>query len=319
MEDNNITIPLVSICMPAYNAGKYITETIRSVLSQTYSNWELIIVNDGSTDDTRLIIETQFNDDRIQLININNSGAATARNTAYRASKGTYIKFLDSDDLINPKMIEAQVALAKNEHCIISASWGRFYNDDLATFRLYPEDCWKTLKPVEWICSSWKDARSMTNPGIFLIPGIIIEKAGLWDESLSLLDDMEYFTKTILAADEVIFSDPSVLYYRSGNQGSLSGQINKTHAQSAYHSVLTSTKYLIAVENSAITQLLSANSLQQLLYSFYPDFPELCRSIEKDIKALGGSTAKWRSSGRGSIIENFIGWRSAKKISTWLR
>lgn len=319
MEGNNLTLPLVSVCMPAYNAEKYIAEAIQSVLNQTYANWELIIVNDGSTDNTKLVVETQLNDDRIQLININNSGAASARNIAYRASKGKYIKFLDSDDLINPKMVEAQVALIENENSIISATWGRFYNNNLSTFRLNPEDCWQTLTPVGWICTSWKNARSMTTPGIFLIPKKLIEKAGLWDESLSLLDDMEYFTKTILAAEKVIFSNTSILYYRSGNQGSLSAQISKIHAQSAYHSLLKSSKYLIAAEDSATTRLLSANSLQQLLYSFYPDFLDLCTSIEKDIKNLGGSTIKWRSSGWSSIIEKLLDWKSAKKISIWLR
>ena len=319
MESNNITFPLVSICMPAYNAGKFIAEAVQSVINQTYSNWELIIVNDGSTDDTQQIIETQFNEDRIQLININNSGAAAARNVAYRASKGKNIKFLDSDDLINPEMLEAQVALAENDDCIISATWGRFYNNDLATFRQNPEDCWRTLTPVEWICNSWQNARSMTTPGIFLIPKKLIEKAGLWDESLSLLDDMEYFTKTILAADKVIFSNVSILYYRSGNRGSLSGQINEFHVQSAYNSVLKSSKYLIAAEDNAKTRLLSANSLQQLVYSYYPEFPRLCGVIEKDIKSFGGSIIKWRSSGPGSILEKLVGWKTAKKISTWLR
>jgi len=314
MAPNMLRNQLVSICMPTYNTGKYIAAAIQSVVHQTYQNWELIIVNDGSTDDTKLIIETQFKDDRIRLININNSGAAAARNLAYSASKGKYIKFLDSDDLINPEMIEAQIALTENDNFIISATWGRFYNNDLSTFQLNPEDCWQTLTPVEWICNSWKYAHSMTTPGIFLIPKTIIEKAGLWDENLSLLDDTEYFTRTILAADKVIFSTNSTLYYRSGNRGSLSGQTSKIHAQSAYYSLLKSSQYLIAAQNNPATRLLSANSLQLFLYSIYPYFPALCRAIEKEIKDFGGSTIKWRSSGWSSVIEKAFGWKLAKKI-----
>ena len=110
-----------------------------------------------------------------------------------------------------------------------------------------------------------------------------------------------------------------VLYYRSGNQGSLSGQISKIHGQSAYYSLLKSSKFLIAAEDNSTTRLLSANSLQQSRYSVYPDFPERCASIKKDIKDLGGSTIKWRSAGWGNIVEKPIGWKSAKKISIWLR
>jgi len=110
--------------------------------------------------------------------------------------------------------------------------------------------------------------------------------------------------------------DASVLYYRLDNQGSLSGRISKTHTESAYFSLLRSSKSLIAAENNFTMRLLSANSL--LLYTFYSDFPELRRIIEKDIKAMGGCATRWRSSGRSSIVEKLIGWKLAKKISIWL-
>lgn len=91
---------LVSIITPAYNCEKFISETIESVLAQTYNNWEMIIVNDKSNDNTENIIrEYAEKDNRIRLINLTeNSGAAVARNTAIENARGRFIAFLDSDD-----------------------------------------------------------------------------------------------------------------------------------------------------------------------------------------------------------------------------
>ena len=86
---------LVSIIMPAYNAEKYIAEAIESVLKQTYTNWELIIVNDCSTDATEQIIKKyQKQDYRIKLYSLlNNQGVANARNTAIQNTRGRYLAF----------------------------------------------------------------------------------------------------------------------------------------------------------------------------------------------------------------------------------
>ena len=101
---------LVSIIMPSYNTADYIGETIESVLAQTYLNWELIIVDDCSTDNTDSVV-AKFADARIRYLkNECNSGAAIARNRALREAKGRWIAFLDSDDLWHPEKLERQVA-----------------------------------------------------------------------------------------------------------------------------------------------------------------------------------------------------------------
>ena len=102
---------LVSIIMPSYNTAKYILESIESVLKQTYTNWELIIVDDCSTDNTDEVIATFLCDDRIRYIkNEKNSGAAVSRNRALAEAKGKYIAFLDSDDLWEPEKLEKQLS-----------------------------------------------------------------------------------------------------------------------------------------------------------------------------------------------------------------
>lgn len=102
---------LVSIITPAYNAAAYIAETIESVLAQTYQNWEMLIVNDCSKDNTAEIVQSYAaKDKRIKIINLKqNSGVAVARNTAIQNAKGRYIAFLDSDDLWQKEKLKKQI------------------------------------------------------------------------------------------------------------------------------------------------------------------------------------------------------------------
>lgn len=106
---------LVSIIMPSYNTGRFIKETIESVLKQTHSNWELIIVDDCSTDNTDEIVGQYLADKRIRYIkNDTNSGAAVSRNRALREAKGKWIAFLDSDDLWEPDKLQKQISFMRN-------------------------------------------------------------------------------------------------------------------------------------------------------------------------------------------------------------
>lgn len=106
--------PVVSVVMPSFNTGVYIGESIASVIGQTYANWELIIVDDCSNDDTKTVIES-FNDNRIKFFqNDINSGAAISRNKAIREAKGKYITFLDSDDLWKTDKLKKQVTFMED-------------------------------------------------------------------------------------------------------------------------------------------------------------------------------------------------------------
>ena len=106
---------LVSIIMPSYNTGRFIRETIESVLAQSYSNWELIIVDDCSTDNTDDVVNQYLADERIHYIkNDTNSGAAVSRNRALRKAKGKWIAFLDSDDLWEPDKLQKQISFMRD-------------------------------------------------------------------------------------------------------------------------------------------------------------------------------------------------------------
>lgn len=106
---------LVSVIMPSWNTSNFIAESIQSVIDQTYENWELIIVDDCSTDNTDDVV-AKFTDKRIRYFkNEKNSGAALSRNRALREARGEWIAFLDSDDLWNPDKLEHQINFM-NEH-----------------------------------------------------------------------------------------------------------------------------------------------------------------------------------------------------------
>jgi len=120
--------PLVSIITPSYNAEKYIEETILSVINQTYTNWELIIVDDISTDGTLEIIKDfSAKDSRIKWYELNEKGGASiARNMAIRESSGKYIAFLDADDVWKTEKLEKQVEFMETKQCDFS-----FHNYEL--------------------------------------------------------------------------------------------------------------------------------------------------------------------------------------------
>lgn len=122
---------LVSIIMPAYNAEKYISESIESVLAQTYKNWELIIIDDCSKDETIDVIKQyQICDNRIKVISLKcNAGVATARNVGMDLAQGRYVAFLDSDDLWLDVKLEEQIRFMQQNQIYFSFSQYRRFID----------------------------------------------------------------------------------------------------------------------------------------------------------------------------------------------
>src|SRR6266852_8021144 len=117
--------PLVSILIPAHNAEKWIADTIRSAVSQSWEQKEIIVIDDGSTDQT-LRIARQFESESIRVIWQENQGAAAARNKALALSHGDYIQWLDADDLLSPNKVAKQIEAAQecqSERVLFSSAW----------------------------------------------------------------------------------------------------------------------------------------------------------------------------------------------------
>ena len=128
MKTDTSNEPLVSVITPTYNRWHVLPESVESVLNQTYQNWELIVVDDGSTDETRSVFNDHFGHDaRVVFLPIENGGAAQARNIGARKAKGEYLAFLDSDDLAYPTWLENMVtAILKDDAALVSCGVDRY-------------------------------------------------------------------------------------------------------------------------------------------------------------------------------------------------
>lgn len=129
---------LVSIIMPSWNAEKYISQSIQSVIDQTYQNWELIIVDDCSADRTDEVVQPYLSDPRIKYLkNEKNLGAALARNRALREAEGEWIAFLDADDLWAPQKIEKQISFMKERGYVLSYTEYEKIDENGEPLRIY--------------------------------------------------------------------------------------------------------------------------------------------------------------------------------------
>ncbi len=122
--------PLVSILMPLYNGERYVRQAIQSVVEQTYTNWELLVLNDGSTDNSEQIVR-EFTDERIRYMqNAENKGIVYTRNRLFELAKGDYWAILDCDDIAHPQRIAKQVAyLQQNPQCVLGGTWATKINE----------------------------------------------------------------------------------------------------------------------------------------------------------------------------------------------
>jgi glycosyltransferase involved in cell wall biosynthesis len=315
VENNSINEPLVSVIIPAYNAEKHIMECLQSVLRQTYPKIQIIVVDDGSTDGTSNLLKTNFLQGTILLVHQDKKGASAARNTGYGLATGDLIKFLDADDIINSTMIEEQVKLAAlNPDCIISSKWGRFHADNLETFTMHPDECWQTLPPCSWITKSWLNAKAMTQCGMFLLPRAVIEKAGLWDESLSLIDDLDFFTRVMINSELIIFSPGAIVYYRSGIAGSLSTQRLPQAMLSAYRSISKATTAFLTFCSTKDARQAAANLWQTFIFEVYPEHTELIKKAETHISSLVKPTVEYPCGGYSKLVLPFLGWKLTKTL-----
>src|SRR6266700_4344460 len=184
---------LVSILIPAYNAEPWIGDTIRSALAQTWPRKEIVVVDDGSTDQT-LRVARQFASQTVSIVTQENRGASAARNRALELCQGDYIQWLDADDLLSPDKVAKQMAATQecqDTRRLLSSGWGYFmYRPSRAQF--LPTSLWCDLSPVEWLLRKMGQKLHMQT-ATWLVSRTLTQAAGPWDTRLSLDDDGEYF------------------------------------------------------------------------------------------------------------------------------
>jgi glycosyltransferase involved in cell wall biosynthesis len=304
--------PLVSIIISAFNAEKYICATLDSVLSQTYPSVEVIVVNDGSTDDTLCLIEPYLKRG-VKIISQSNKGQDSALNNGYNISKGSFVKFLDSDDLINAEMIALQMEVLDGmDDYVAYGEWARFYDNQPDKADFSPLDYWKDMNPIDFLTA--RPEGVMLQCGIMLVPRKIIELAGLWDERLILYNDTEFFNRILLKSKGVKFSKGARLYYRSGMIGSISAQRSRKFFESTFLATNLVAGQLLVVEDSYRVRNLISNTYINLYYQLYPRYPDLGKLYEERISFYGAGTVKPDGGSVFKILTRLFGWKQAKRI-----
>jgi len=307
---------LVSILIPCYNAARWLPETIESALAQTWPQTEIILVDDGSRDES-LDIARRFATRGVKVIAQANRGASAARNAALTASQGDWLQFLDADDLLAPGKITHQMNLATQlarADVVLCGRWSRFTCTPADADHL-PQVLCTDAAPTDWLVSKFEH-NAMMHPAAWLTPRATAERAGPWDESLSLDDDGEYFTRVVLASQGVRFCPDALSYYRSGLPGSLSGAKTERAWTSAYRSLELSVERLRQAEDSSRTRHAGADAFQHFIYEAYPRVAELRRRAAAHVSALGGSHLVPRGGPQFQLTRRLLGWRLAKRLQS---
>jgi len=307
-------VPKVSILIPCYNARPYVGAALESALAQTWPNLEIIVVDDGSTDGSAEILEG-YRDRGVRVIRQSNTGQCAASNCAFSASMGSYIKFLDADDIIAPDMIERQMARVRGrQDALALGEWARFFDDDPSSACFKPLPMYRDAAPRDWLAQEWSKASPMMQCALWLIPREVLKQSGLWDERLSLINDLEFFARVILSAREVLFTPGARLYYRSGLPGSLSGRKGRTAVESAFLSSMLATQHLLDAEDSPRTRRACANILQNFEYTYYPECADLHARMRARVAELGGTDLAPAGPPGFQKLRWAIGWRAARRV-----
>ncbi|MCX5704347.1 MAG: glycosyltransferase family A protein [Candidatus Omnitrophica bacterium] len=210
--DRNETSPLVGIVIATYNRANLLKRAIEGVLNQTYKNLEIIIVDDGSTDNTEQIVK-EYRDLRIQYIrNSKNRGASVARNIGIKSSKGDFIAFLDSDDEYLPEKIEKSLKIFK--HCArnLGMVCSNFWKVEGKEKKL---GVWKKIKPNY----------QFPSPSTWVLWKEVFEKIGLFDERLRVEEDREFMFRFHDNFPFYFIDEPLLIRY--GTKSSLSSNIEE--------------------------------------------------------------------------------------------
>src|SRR5215208_272018 len=206
----NTARPLVSVVVPAYNYGHLIRETLDSLAAQTYARWECVVVDDGSTDDTREVVGAYAaGDARVRYVRQENARQAAARNNGVRHSSGEFFQFLDADDLIEPHKLGRQVDyLVRHAEADIVCSGVRYFTGDaggeLSHSRRY--SVWDDGQPWMPEVSGRGDVlmeRLLRNNIMVvnspLVRRRVVEAVGEFDEGLTPVEDWDYWTRCAAA------------------------------------------------------------------------------------------------------------------------
>jgi glycosyltransferase involved in cell wall biosynthesis len=304
--------PRVSILIPCYNAERWIAATLDSVYAQSWPNLQVILVNDGSTDGTARVLE-RYRHRGLKVIEQQNSGQPAAFNRGLLESDGEFIQYLDADDILHPEKISRQMArLRDRADCIATAEWSRF-TSNIAEADFTKNPIGEDMSPVDWLVDNWRDGGGMMYPALWLLPREVVESIGPWREELTLTNEMEYFTRAVLRAAEVLACPGSMTYYRSGNPGTLSTLKTARGWASQFAVTALCETHVLTRENSDGTRRACSMLWQRFAHGCYPYDRALANAGLARAAALHPARLDLDGGGpRFRVASRLLGWKMAR-------
>lgn len=318
---------LVSIIIPVYNSENTIKDTIESAINQTYSNLEIIVVNDGSTDKSENKI-VAFNDSRIIYKFQENQGSPIAKNLGLSIAKGKYIQFLDADDLLSADKIENQVKLLNGKTDTICVCRTKIFYDilDIENNKLQEIDTEFlsfSTNPMEFLLNlnGLNGKEGMVQPNAYLTPMAIIKIAGVWSPALSRSpdDDSEFFCRVLLNSHKLIFDKTSINYYRK-SLNLLSGGKTLQHAKGALKTVELKSQNFLGYINTPNVRKALAKKFAKIAYNYGNYYPEIIVEVKKLLNEILGYKKIPNVGGKYfKLLSLLIGFQNALFIKNKLK
>jgi glycosyltransferase involved in cell wall biosynthesis len=262
-------MPLISVIIPVYNGEKTIRETIDSVLNQTFQDFELIVINDGSQDTTVEIVEG-IQDPRLKLFSYPNAGQAMSRNRGFSHAVGEYISFLDADDLWTPDKLDAQLkALQENPQAAVAYSWTNYIDESgqylrQGSYVKVSGDVFKNLLVVNFL-------ENGSNP---LIRAKALAEVGGFDGSLTAAEDWDMWLRLAARYHFVAVPSPQILYRVSATSSSANVSKLEAGCLPAIERAFSQVPSLDYLKPTCL-----ANIYKYLTYKALEGFPERNRGL----------------------------------------
>jgi glycosyltransferase involved in cell wall biosynthesis len=312
---------VVSIIIPVFNGEKHLSATIRSALDQSWPDKQIIVVDDGSEDDSLAIAKRYENRD-VEVVSMVNSGASAARNVGLEIAEGKYIQYLDADDLLSKGKIQKQVGMLEPlpDGYVASCPWGKFSRHSRRT-EFSCKRVWQDFAdPVEWLITSWEGGGMMAD-SCWLIPATVAREAGQWDETLkeNPADDGEYFSRVLLASEGVKFCPGARVYYREPGRENVSQNVSPRAIQSLFMNCERYREHVLPVEDSPRVRHALAVNYARFIYRFHPDHPELIAKARDRIRELGFDRAPVVGGRKFRLVARIAGFEKALRVRELLK
>jgi glycosyltransferase involved in cell wall biosynthesis len=303
--------PLVSVLIPAFNAQKFIAGTLASALAQTWPRTEIIVVDDGSTDQT-LATAKRAAPEHVKIVSQEHQGAAAARNHALRLSQGEYVQWLDADDLLAPDKIERQLSTPDlRPRTLLSCAWGTFICRR-SRARFVPTALWNDLSPLEWLLRKMEQNVHMQT-ATWLVSRELTEAAGPWNAGLSVDDDGEYFCRVLLQAERVRFVPEATVFYRMVRDSLSYIGSSEPKMTALFRSMQLQVMHLRSLEESERSRRACLLYLQNSLSTVPLEAVDPVRRAQELAAGLGGQLEASRLPRKYAWIEAHFGGRLARQ------